>query len=1502
MVPQSRTPQGDSLTDVEDAPSSTLTFNEPLSWKAGKPIALNILLARLGTLSKQLASLGQEGVDRDSLAIPAKELAHVSLMQHRDEGVRALVACCLADMLRLHAPDAPYTANQLKDIFACFVKCLQGFEDPESKNHGHYLYLLESLSTVKSIVLISDIPESEEITLSLFTTFFDLANPDAGVRNIEYHMTDILTQLIEECNSLPSEVVDIIMAQFLRMAPAPVQINKKGGPARGEVDEKQTKLTSVVPPPAYNMAKSICNACVDKMARHICQYFSEVVLDAAPSRRLGSPEGEGEEDVKHHEPTHEDLHDLRKAHLLAKELWKACPQVLQNVIPQLEQELLADNGEIRKLACETIGEMALTGNLLSSAPATWKEWVKRANDKSPGVRAKWVQAAVRILKERTDNMAVQLVDLIALKLNDLDEQVRFTVCQAMRSLDYLTITTKLAADQSPFNLYNSSNSIAATNINRKVKTEGETKGWGKKILLTLAERVRDKKIHVRLEGMRCLARMWDMAYKDIADGNEVVFAQLGWIPSKILDTFYINDPEVNVLLDHVLHEILIPVNYPPIEKERYGAELDKAAGTKGKSKEVDSKEREREIMEGDKKRVRRLLVLVKGLDQKAKRALFAVPLRQISYAKVMEVFLKACEDNNSGVIEEGVDEAAVQTTLEKFSFWLSQKLPEPLKAKENLQKFAKLHDRRCYQLIRFCFNPDSDYRTVVKALKEIKKRIGETAQQGILDSLTPLLYRVSQLIYNKSHVAPIIEFSRSNELALGSTAHEVLKEMSSSSPAVFKANVKALSDLLQECSPTSGSPDRGAVDTLKACAGFAKSYPNDMPRERNLLQSLVSFALTGSPPAAAKHAVTILMYSASRKELYASDLVQSCIKDFKLGGKDFKFGEKHFLAKLACLGQLVLLAPEQCEDEAKTIRDFASNILQTSKPADEPKPTDEGEDEESNSAWAEEAELDDEIKAKLLALRVLVNLVRSHPNVNNTQDIATIKTLNKIVANGGELLQTKGTPASHRSRLRLAAAQHLLKLATPGHDDLISPVDFNRLAVVAQDRCPQVRQGFINKLKKYLANGRLSPRFYTIVFLMAYESNEGWREEVAIWIRGRANTLSKSATGHNVVEAVFARLMSLLIHHPDFGKQVKDLTDFSKYILFYLRTVANEENISLIYYIAQRAKQYRDKLSPDNSDNLYYLSELSQAVIRHYADHQKWAILTWPGKLRLPAALFAPMQDAKESQEISQKTFLPEGLDKKLGNLVRTSKHNAIPSTSSNAAVATTGRKRKNETGTASAAANPAPKSKKAKAESTSTRSKKSTTKKKTRKESTPPPPEKGRRRSGRHANKVTNYTVDTPSDDEEFEEEESDVDEEMADASSEQQSESEPEVRSRRASGRSRTSTGGGRRKSSVSIKAAESIPAEGESMDVDEPEPATEKEPEKAAAPVAPMAAATTATVAVRKRPTRAQAQVASKGKAPEKKQPVTSPRRSSRSKPKEQQEKIDWNSSELSDVPDE
>lgn len=91
-----------------------LQFSEPLSWRAGKPIAIADLLRRLQALSKEMRSMEQEENERESFTNVAKELASTNLLAHKDKGVRAWAACCLVDILRLCAPDAPYTGQQLK--------------------------------------------------------------------------------------------------------------------------------------------------------------------------------------------------------------------------------------------------------------------------------------------------------------------------------------------------------------------------------------------------------------------------------------------------------------------------------------------------------------------------------------------------------------------------------------------------------------------------------------------------------------------------------------------------------------------------------------------------------------------------------------------------------------------------------------------------------------------------------------------------------------------------------------------------------------------------------------------------------------------------------------------------------------------------------------------------------------------------------------------------------------------------------------------------------------------------------------------------------------------------------------------------------------------------------------------------------------------------------------------------------------------------------------------
>lgn len=515
----------------------------------------------------------------------------------------------------------------------------------------------------------------------------------------------------------------------------------------------------------------------------------------------------------------------------------------------------------------------------------------------------------------------------------------------------------------------------------------------------------------------------------------------------------------------------------------------------------------------------------------------------------------------------------------------------------------------------------------------------------MLETLTPLLYRVGVIIYNKSHVPAIMEFSRNDDKALAPTAHEILREISSRTPEVLKAHVQEICKILEEEAPTSQKAnDASAVDNLKACASFSSKFAGEIPRARNFVQAMTSFALYGTPPEAAKFAISIIINSSDKKELLARDLVTKCVREFEYGGAGF-------LSRLASLSQLMLLAPDEVDIESDAVIDIAIQriLLQVRTPSKEPA---------DSYRWSET--VDEECEAKCWALKILVNRIRSHtaPETLSEHAAPIYKLLNTLISQEGEVSPQKDTPPTHKSRLRLLASRLYLKLCMQKpHDSLLSPAEFNSLAFVAQDPKYPVRSGFLQRLKKYLGQQLLPPRFYAIPFLLAYEPIGEFKQETTTWIRSRAAFFSHSkpqslsATKAAIVmEAVFARLISLLAHHPDYASTTEDLISFSRYIIFYLQTVATEENISLIYHIAERIKQYRDAVLPSDLDssfdtNLYHLSDLAQLTIRKFEDAHSWTIQTLPAKIRLPSALFVELKDHDDAQRIAERNHLPEEVE-----------------------------------------------------------------------------------------------------------------------------------------------------------------------------------------------------------------------------------------------------------------
>lgn len=513
----------------------------------------------------------------------------------------------------------------------------------------------------------------------------------------------------------------------------------------------------------------------------------------------------------------------------------------------------------------------------------------------------------------------------------------------------------------------------------------------------------------------------------------------------------------------------------------------------------------------------------------------------------------------------------------------------------------------------------------------------------VLETLTPILYRVSLLCYNKSHVPAVIQFTRTDEKGLGASAHELLKEISTKNPKVFSTHVKDLCKTLEGEAPTSTAPNPpGAVDDLKACAAFAKKFPKDIPMNtkdsRKLVQSFLNFALYGTPPQAAKHAITIIMNSDNKKELHAKELLAKSIKNFKYGGD-------HWLTKLSALSQLVLLAQAECEDDMDTVVEIAiQQVLQ--------KPHTAG--EEADTDWMDVP--DEDIQGRVWAIKILVNRLRSLPTESILKDAAedTYALLNRFIKQSGEGSDSDDTPAAHKTRQRLFAATSLLKLSCNKRlDSFLTPADFIQLALVTHDRCPQVRKGFADKLMRYLGQGRLPPRFYTILFLTAYEPEKAVKNSTMTWIRSRRAAFATRK--ETVLETVFARLLSALAHHPDFDREHETLKEMSEYILYYLKCVATEENLSLIFHVAQRVKSVADGIAPSTAadENLYVTSDLAQALIRSWEEQSNWTIQSYPGKMKLPSGIFRPLESHDQALRIAKKAWIGEDLVDDLDALVR---------------------------------------------------------------------------------------------------------------------------------------------------------------------------------------------------------------------------------------------------------
>ncbi|OLY83379.1 Sister chromatid cohesion protein pds5 [Smittium mucronatum] len=1231
-----------------DVEITSLTFKPTLfqGQNTKKLVATQELLAELKKITKELSLIDQETVDTRSLAPVAKQLISNKITEHQNQSVQSYAACCLVDILRLFAPEAPYDNAELDRIFVLFISRLKHLKSVTDPLYSKSAYLLDSLASIRSVALSTELEDSEKIMVSFFSTFFEIINPDIP-RKVQIQMTEVLQHLIEENDDVPQQVLDIILVQFLK--------------------KNQTEN-----PAAHQMAIDLCNNTTTILQKYVCQYFNDIIIASS----------------KQTESDKETITNLKTAHYLILELNKTASGILQNVVPQLEEELSVDESSIRSMATQVLGEMFLDKGytLASRFPSTWNAWVRRRSDKYNAVRVMWVEHAVLMLQKQPQ-LAKELNEPIIEKLEDIDEKVRKTACFSFTKLEITPIVQ---------------NSLS------------------EKMLEVLGERCKDRKLGPRIEATQALSHIYDQVYDDISSGNKVTISKLGEIPSMILSLIYVGLPDIIC-----------------------NAEAALFGGIFGTSSIKDDRARTLRLVNVYNSLNQKAKVAFSALVKRQSDLIFEVELL-IKYAlkysnadstdneKINKIYYEIIKRISASFPEQEKFSSSIYKLIQLKNVSVYEEILKTIDPQSDFKKVRK-EQREVMRTVRDV-DPDlleplalllksisltTINKSIVVPLLELASGSYEKNinQDIVSQSNSQSSSRLSQSINGYSLVN-----SQADKTSLNKGAMDILKVVVKFQPVIFSSHVEILFDIDSvEWDSSLESDDEktvALVDRLSTMSMFAKLYPDLVPSTSEYFTKISGLVTNGKNPRVAKYAASIL----AKTNHYFSDvmeLVNSIIEDLLLSDDP-----ESSYCLLAALSRFAILNhktvdTDKCDQLFFALQSFLNGEVQMFGLVSDTLDLKSMEEVEFKSREL----LSDNIKCQIYALKFLINrvcgsgenssmyedrLMASPGSLGRLRDISTetkfhynnlVSMLRKFV-NYTQTSEEAGNVES-KLHLKLVAGSGLLKLSRQQRfEKLMTLGDLESLRLLVQDPNYDIRYIFVaEKLIGALSGMRISSKYIPLLFLVAHDPEQEIKTLVKGFVQNKLIPMYDDGviTGEGkVVEESLVMLLYILSRHPDFLTEdvVFSCNLFSTYINYFINIVANSENVSLLYSLTTQLKTVRDsstdlylpqvapisgvKLNasltsptktdePKDGDNkLWILTDLCLYLIQQRCSSSNWSLSTssssmYPSILSKNGNIFTKLTSEQQFVVMSTSFLPPEFINPKstkptmeLGSAVKT--------------------------------------------------------------------------------------------------------------------------------------------------------------------------------------------------------------------------------------------------------
>ncbi|KAK1385689.1 hypothetical protein POM88_023424 [Heracleum sosnowskyi] len=180
------------------------------------PTQVDVLLPLLDEVESLLKEVEQSPSEliQNAYSQSMTALLDEPLLRHTDGDVQVAVASCISEITRITAPEAPYTDEQMKEVFQLIVSSFGDLSDLSSRSYDKRASILETVAKVRSCVVMLDL-ECDALITKMFQHFLSSIREEHP-ENISASMETIMTLVLEESEDVPLELLTPILASLKR--------------------------------------------------------------------------------------------------------------------------------------------------------------------------------------------------------------------------------------------------------------------------------------------------------------------------------------------------------------------------------------------------------------------------------------------------------------------------------------------------------------------------------------------------------------------------------------------------------------------------------------------------------------------------------------------------------------------------------------------------------------------------------------------------------------------------------------------------------------------------------------------------------------------------------------------------------------------------------------------------------------------------------------------------------------------------------------------------------------------------------------------------------------------------------------------------------------------------------------------------------------------------------------------------------------------------------------